>query len=74
MTERTRKELANRGERYTREVADAQLKRLGLTLSDDWWPKGPLALDRTRERLKNQGVEFTRKTAELMLTEEEFLP
>jgi hypothetical protein len=41
MTKRIREQLRNRGGRYTRETAAAQLKRIGLTLSDDWNPKRP---------------------------------
>ena len=39
MTDRIREQLKNRGGRYTRETAETQLKRIGLTLSADWNPK-----------------------------------
>lgn len=87
MTDFIRQQVKNRGDRYTREVAAEQLKRIGLTLAPDFYP------DRTRERLKNRGTEFTRKTADAMakragvrvsddfsrhtaahLNEEEFIP
>lgn len=41
MSDRIRAQLKNRGERYTREIAEAQLKRIGLTLADDFFPKRP---------------------------------
>jgi hypothetical protein len=39
MTDRIRERLKNRGERFTRETAEAQLKSIGLTLSADWSPR-----------------------------------
>ena len=41
MRSRIREQLKNRGGRYTRETAEAQLKRIGLTLSPDFFPKRP---------------------------------
>lgn len=43
MTDRIREQLKNRGDRYTRETAEAQLKRIGLTLGADFYPKRPEA-------------------------------
>lgn len=49
MTDRIREQLRNRGGRYTRETAEAQLKRIGLTLSADWNPKRPATTSETLE-------------------------
>ena len=48
MKDRIREQLKNRGDRYTRETADAQLKRIGLTLGADFYPKRPATAE-TRE-------------------------
>jgi len=36
MTDRIRELLKNQGVRFTRETAEVQLKRAGVTLSADW--------------------------------------
>jgi hypothetical protein len=36
MTDRIRELLKNQGVRFTRETAEVQLKRAGVTLSPDW--------------------------------------
>jgi hypothetical protein len=36
MTDRIRELLKNQGVRFTREAAEVQLKRAGVTLSPDW--------------------------------------
>jgi hypothetical protein len=45
MKDPIREQLKNRGDRYTRETADAQLKRIGLTLGADFYPKRPATAD-----------------------------
>jgi hypothetical protein len=49
MTDSIREQLKNRGDRYTRETADAQLKRIGLTLGDDFYPRRPATAAETHE-------------------------
>lgn len=36
MTDRIRERLKNQGVKFTRETAELQLKRAGVTLSSDW--------------------------------------
>ena len=36
MTDRTRERLKNQAVRFTRDTAEVQLKRAGVTLSPDW--------------------------------------
>lgn len=53
MIDRIRERLKNRGDRYTRETADAQLERIGLTLGADFYPKRPATAE-TPERPARQ--------------------
>jgi hypothetical protein len=41
MTDPIRELLKNQGVRFTRETADIQLKRAGVTLSEDWSRRTP---------------------------------